>query len=71
MPRTSDRQRLLANLRLAIAVAVAEDDEDMSEVFAMAYIYIDSIRYIVDLAPARRISWYFEHEFETATQSDI
>ncbi|KAF9901984.1 hypothetical protein EC991_005446 [Linnemannia zychae] len=29
--RTSDRQRLLVNLRHAIAVAAAEDDEDMLE----------------------------------------
>ncbi|KAF9176696.1 hypothetical protein BGZ51_009806, partial [Haplosporangium sp. Z 767] len=67
MPRISDRQRLLANLRLAIAIAVSEDDEDMQELFANAYLYVESIRYIVDLAPTRRVSWYFEHEFETAT----
>jgi hypothetical protein len=67
MPKFSQRQQLLRDIRLGIALATADDDDDTPEDLAEALFYLETRRFLAGVFPVRRAWWFFDNEFANAS----
>ncbi|KAG0251259.1 hypothetical protein BGZ95_006950 [Linnemannia exigua] len=64
MPRTSDRQRLILDLRMGIMLAEAEDDEEEVEELAASLFFVESARFLSPTEQNRRARLFFDEQFD-------